>query len=188
MGCKMRIVTYLSGFKAKNSNNAITHDNVFEVMRELEGRWCRPFTGDIVGTVLFQINGDRVFCRSIMKPKNIEHITIAINVEKDFCVKAKVRLPLDFDDNEANVKNLLANYSCDVENISYKKLPFSSLSFRDGDAMVDIPCADFELDIIIKNLEGFKKAYIQGIGSYKDYGCGMITLNNNQIVQEDKDS
>ena len=182
MGCKMRIETYLCGFKAKNADNTITHDDVFKVMRKLEGKWCRPFTENRVGTMLFSIQNNMVFCRSIMKPKNITCIPIIISVEENTCVKARVRLHTNDNNNEEHVKGILAEYGCSASNITYKKLPFGTISLRSKDELMDIPCADFELDIKINDLEGFKKAYIQGIGDYKDCGCGMITIDNKDIV------
>lgn len=183
----MKIVTYLSGFKVKDSNIAIAHDDVFEIMRELEGRWCRPFTSDTVGTILFLIQDDRFFCRSVIKPNNIMSIPVSINIEKEKWVKAKIRLPLSEGNETENVRELLVACGCEARSISYNRLPFSSISFKSDGEMIDIPCGDFQLDIKINSLEGFKKAYIQGLGDYKEYGCGMITLNNNQVINEQRD-
>lgn len=178
----MRIETYLSGFKAKNADNTIAHDDVFKTMRELEGMWCRPFTENRVGTMLFRIQNNMVFCRSIMKPRNITCIPIIISLEENACVKARVRLHTNDNNDEEHVKGILAEYGCSASNITYKKLPFGTISLRSKDGLMDIPCADFELDMKINDLEGFKKAYIQGIGDYKDCGCGMITIHNKDVV------
>lgn len=174
----MRIVTYLFGLKSKGGMESLTHNNLFDVLRETEGKWCRPFIENRVGTVLFEVHCDRVFCRSLMKPTRVNSIPIKIEVAVGDLVSVKARLPLDFEHDDENLADLLIEHGCEVSNITYEKLPFGSISFKYKGEMVDVPCGDFNFVLKIKNLEGFKKAYLQGIGAYKECGCGMITVKN----------
>ena len=180
----MRIVTYLFGLKSKGGMESLTHNNLFDVLRETEGKWCRPFIENRVGTVLFEVHCDRVFCRSLMKPTRVNSIPIKIEVAVGDLVSVKARLPLDFEYDDENLADLLIEHGCEASDITYEKLPFGSISFKCKGEMVDIPCGDFNFVIKINNLEGFKKAYLQGIGTYKECGCGMITVKNIRSINK----
>lgn len=170
----MKIVTYLFGLKSKVGVGDLTHNNIFDVLREMEGKWCRPYTENRIGTVLFEVRHDKVFCRSLMKPTSITSIPVNIDVAEGDLISAQSRLPLEYENK--GLASLSGDYGCDVSGISCEKLPFGSVSFKHEGEVIDIPCGDFRFTIKINNLEGFKKACLQGIGIYKEYGCGMLSI------------
>lgn len=178
----MNIRTYLFGVKEKVGGISLTHNNVFDILRRIEGRWCRPFTEQRVGTVLFKDMDSGVYCRSLMKPTKINSMAVDVSINLGDVVRVSVRLPLSEVDAsiEEHVNSMLVGLDVTARNITYKEMPFGSISFKHNGEIVNIPCADFKFNLYVGSLDGFKKVYLQGMGPYRECGCGMVIVRKNK--------
>lgn len=178
----MRIVTYLFGVKTKQMREDLTSEGIFAYLHKKEGRWCRPFTDKVVGTVLYLTKGDSAFCRSLIKPQKLASKEVTVDINQNDTMLIQIRLAIGGRERAMEINAygtmLVEEMGMKVRQLKHIKRGFGDITYNDkeNDIIVDVACADFLFDVEIIDIEKFKKAYLQGIGTHREYGCGMITV------------
>lgn len=178
----MRIVTYLFGVKTKQMREDLTSEGIFAYLHEKEGRWCRPFTDKVVGTVMYLTKGDSAFCRSLMKPQKLPSQEVIVDVNQNDTMLIQIRLAIGGRERAMEINSygamLVEEMGMKVRQLKHIKRGFGDITYNDkeSDMIVDVSCADFLFDVVIIDVERFKKAYLQGIGGHREHGCGMIVI------------
>lgn len=192
----MQITKYLFGIKLKPSvSDRLTYQNLGEILRSAEGKWCKLIQKNGVGTVVFKMVGNNIYCQSLMEPKKLPSIKQTLNIGLNETFSFEVRLPVninsdpthsifggsEFTDSkdrsaviEANLNAILSAAGMERLAFKYTELPFGSIYSYTDDGISDIAAADFSVKVKVKDLKEFKKACIYGLGDYRECGFGMI--------------
>lgn len=193
----MRVTKYLFGFSVDYDDlNQLTPESLYRTLRKIAGKWCKLTDEKGVGTILYTIEGNKVYCQSLVKPKKIATIESYAKIEIAKTITFRVRLPVDI----KTAHKLSGNASIDVnlnrrqlfelyiENLA-KKNGMQLVSYRWIDldnkqglnprpVLTEKPCADFTIEAIVEDEVKVKKAYVYGLGIDRDLGCGMMIINS----------
>ncbi len=198
----MRVTKHLFGFKLSYAElEKLDTDRLYKILRDMAGKWCKLPDKRGVGTILYLIEGNIIYCQSLVKVKNVATIEHFFNIKLDESINFKVRLPTDLEtahrlsdrgviDVNLNknefmqvyIENLLSKNGMQLAGCGWDKLD-NDQGLHPRPVLIDNECSDFTINAIVKDVSKVKKAYVYGLGIKRHLGFGMmipVTQNHYQ--------
>ena len=166
------------------------HNQLYDMLKTLKSDWYQA-KDDENRRILFVQHSNALLCRSSNKPqgvafkKEVKEVTtgdrIKISVRlpamRRFRQKGITRLiPIELEDRDDYYSGILSRNGVEVDSIEWLPNPDSTIFFKSGKTMVTVPVDDVSAWVSVKDAEMFVEAILRGVGRYKTYGCGMISI------------
>lgn len=168
------------------------HQQLYAALKNLDGDWYEP-QGTEPRRIQFVQLGSHLACRSTVKPEGVSSITIEISAKAEQVCDIKVRLPTLRRERDENSKvkgciaiekkdkvgfysNILNRNGMETLDLVWEAAIDETIFFSKNKVTVAVPVDDIQATVKIKDVFKFIDAILHGVGRYKTYGCGMISI------------
>lgn len=166
------------------------HNQLYDMLKPLKSDWYQARDNE-TRRILFVQHHNALLCKSSVMPEGVAFKEEVNEVTTGDRIKISVRLPamrrfrqkgvtklipIEFEDRDDYYSGILSRSGADVDSIEWLPNPDSTIFFKSGSTMVTIPVDDVSAWVSVKDAELFAEAIVRGVGRYKTYGCGMISI------------